>query len=409
MRILGVLKKIVFWVRESSLSVAIHWSSEGKLPRAAQSNPIDECGFLMSMLKYMLLAGLSGLAIEAGAQTAYTVTENMALMGPAGPTMLTTIYRDGNRALLDQSRGPDKDNPQGYHVRTYNDLATHTSYSWDLIHAESGCGTGHFSGDWGDPFATSSSSMDELTKAGAKEAGMETVNGFAAKVWTVKVEGTAVKAWVDTKSGMLVKEQEMPAGGPPAVLEEVKQVSLTAPPAAVFALPASCTALGLPKVSVEDERVAAETAGHAGDYVRAIGVPEMNSAKGCPVVVRVVKAGTMEPITSGFQLAVDLTYDVNHPPSYVRGTGPNGKETVSGGGIRDVTALMKNGAYRIDNPPAYFNVESYWGDAGDAFALIYTQCFGPRESVLLFVVKDPSSLGKGGDWLWAKSGKFASK
>jgi len=365
----------------------------------------------MSKLKRMMLfAGLSILAVDAAAQTSYTVTESMSLLGPAGPTMLTTIYRDGNRALLDQSHGPDKDNPQGFHTRSYNDLAAHTSYSWDLIHPEGGCGTSTFSGGWGDPFETSGSSKDELTKAGAKETGTETVNGFATKVYTVTVEGTSVKAWIDSKSGMLIKEQMTPANGPSAVLEEVKQVSMTAPPASVFELPASCKALAAgPKAPTEDENIAAETGGHAGDYVRAITPPEANNAKGCSVLVRMVKAGTMEPITSGFQLAVDVTYDVNHPPNYTRGTGPNGKETVSGGGIRDVTPLMKNGAYRIDNPPVYFNLESYWGDAGDAFALIYTRCFGPPQSVLLFVVKDPANIGKGGDWLWAKSGKFAGK
>jgi hypothetical protein len=373
--------------------------------RALKSNR-RKAGILMAKWKYMtLFAALAGLALEAGAQTAYTVTENMALLGPSVPTMLMTIYRDGNRALLDQSHGPDKDNPQGYHVRSYNDLAKHTSYSWDLIHPESGCGTGTFSGDWGDPFTTSASSKDELTKAGAKEGGMETVNGFNAKVLTVTVEGAAVKAWVDTKSGMIVKEQMTPVGGAPAVLVDVKQVSMAAPAASVFALPASCTAA--PKAPPEDERIAAETGGHAGDYVRAIAPADGISAKGCSVLVRMVKAGTMEPITSGFELAIDLTYDVNRPPNYVRSTGANGKETVSGGGIRVVTAQMKSGAYRIDNPPTYFNVESYWGNAGDAFALIYTQCFGPPQSVLLFVVKDPANIGKGGDWLWAKSGKFA--
>lgn len=365
----------------------------------------------MSKWKCMLLfAGLSMLAIDATAQTAYTVTENMALMGPAGPTMLTTIYRDGNRVLFDKSHGPDKDNPQGYHIRSYDDLAAHTSYTWDLIHPEGGCGTATFSGDWGDPFATAGASKDELTKAGAKEAGMETVNGFTAKIYTVDVQGTAVKAWIDAKSGMLIKEQLSQANSPPVVMVDVKQVSMTAPPASVFELPASCKALASgPKAPTEDEQIAAETGGRAGDYVRAIMAPRANNAKGCSVLVRMVKAGTMEPITSGFQLAVDVTYDVNHPPSYVRGTGPNGKETVSGGGIRDVTTLMKNGAYRIDNPPTYFNLESYWGNAGDAFALIYTQCFGPPQSTLLFVVKDPSNVGKGGDWLWARSGKFAGK
>jgi hypothetical protein len=355
-------------------------------------------------------AGLWAITVAAAGQTAYTITENMSLLGPAGPTMLTTIYRDGNRALFDESHGPDKDNPQGYHIRIYDDLARHTSYTWDLTHPDAGCGTATFSGDWGDPFVTSGSAKNELTKAGAKEGGTETVNGFTATVWTVSVQGTAVKAWVDAKSGMLIKEQMMQADGPPAVLIDVKQVNMSAPSASVFALPVSCKAVASgPKTPSEDEHIAAITGGHAGDYVNAIMAPASDDSKGCSVLIRMVKAGTMEPITSGFQLAVDVTYDFNSPPSYKRGTGPNGKETVSGGGIRDVTALMKNGTYRIDNPPRYFNLESYWGNAGDSFGLIYTRCFGPPQSVLLFVVTDPANIGKGGDWLWAKSGKFASK
>jgi hypothetical protein len=67
----------------------------------------------MSKWKCILCAGLLTFAINAGAQRAYTVTENSALLGPAGPTMLTTIYRDGSRALIDQSHGPDKDSDRG--------------------------------------------------------------------------------------------------------------------------------------------------------------------------------------------------------------------------------------------------------------------------------------------------------
>jgi hypothetical protein len=39
--------------------------------------------------------------------------------------------------------------------------------------------------------------------------------------------------------------------------------------------------------------------------------------------------------------------------------------------------------------------------------LVYRQCFAPV-TMLYWVVKDPSHPADGGDWLYAKSGKYAT-
>ena len=104
-----------------------------------------------------------------------------------------------------------------------------------------------------------------------------------------------------------------PTAGPAQTMIEVKQVSFTAPPASVFIVPASCTLPGptLP----EDERILAETGGPAAaDFVNATTAPV--SANSCTVLYRVVQARSMRPVTTGFQVAIDKTVDVNHPASY---------------------------------------------------------------------------------------------
>ena len=45
------------------------------------------------------------------------------------------------------------------------------------------------------------------------------------------------------------------------------------------------------------------------------------------MLLRTVRAGSMEPMTTGFQGAVDLTVDLDHPASYKMGAGPGGKAT----------------------------------------------------------------------------------
>jgi hypothetical protein len=128
------------------------------------------------------------------------------------------------------------------------------------------------------------------------------------------------------------------------------------------------------------------------------------SSDTCSVVLRIVQAGTMQPLTNGFQIAVDRTVDLQPAAHYVMGQAPNGRVTFSGGGLREETAQLRNGAIRIDSAPAQFDVEAAFGAGGSASALIYRKCYRP-ETVLLLVVKNPQKLSDGVDWLWVKAAR----
>ena len=265
------------------------------------------------------------------------------------------------------------------------------------------CIAGTFSGAWGDPFADSIAEMADLVKQNPKQVGTETVNGIATNIFEIE-QPTKARIWLDTKYGEAVKMQIAQPGEQPEITSEIKQISFAAPPASLFVLPADCAAAAAaPRVPTESERIAAETGGNAADFANALYPP--GSDNSCTVLYRVGRAGSMEPIASGFQVAVDTTFDPQHPPSYTTGAGAHA--TFSGGGIHDVTAQMQNGVLRIDNAPKVFYLDTYFGTAGDSSALIYRHCFAPQ-TVLLKVVENPAKTSDGGDWLYVKSGKYAT-
>ena len=321
------------------------------------------------------------------------------------PTATQTISRNGSKALIDQSMPPSPERPKGFHTRTLYDLQTNTSFTWDLNQAPMPCSTATFSGSWGDPFSPDSiATPADLAKQNAKPAGAETVNGFATKVFEIE-QPAKMKVWVEGKYGLVVKVQMTQAGGQPQNVAEIKQLSLAAPPASTFVLPAACAAAAsAPRIPTEPERIAAETGGNAADFVNAGTGP--GSQNSCIVLFRVVRAGSMEPIATGFQVAVDPTVDIQHPASYTMGVGADGHVRFSGGGLHEVTGQIRNGVLRIDNVPPQFDLETAFGNAGSSSALIYRHCFAP-ETVLLYVVKNPAKISDGGDWLWVKSGKYA--
>lgn len=361
--------------------------------------------FLPLCVFAMLLTGFAVLEVEAQAAKApdaYSVTEVVSLFGPA---VNMQVYRDGSHALVDQSYPAEQAGGKPRHTRTLYDLQAHTGVSWNPEDNSVPCGKSTFSGDWGDPFAMSAEISADLAKQHPAEAGTETVNGITAKVLQASTNDVASKVWVDAQSGLVVKVQMTPKSGPAKTMIEVQKASFTRPAASVFALPPHCAAASAPRVLTESERIAAETGGNAQDFANAIMGPA--SKNSCSVVLRVVQAGTMQPITAGFQVAIDRTYDINHPPSYSFGAGANGRTTFKGGGIQELTSQLRNGALRIENAPPQFDAELAFGNAGSSSALIYRQC--PNlETVLLFVVKNPAKLSDGGDWLWVKSGKYAS-
>lgn len=356
-------------------------------------------------VRKMVLCGVSlGLMAACGplvSQTSalptdYTVTANNAMFGPA---TVTRTYRLGSKALVD-NRSADDGGP--IHMRTFYDLQKMESFTWDPVNSSSQCSRGTFSGDWGDPFTGAA----DLPKQGAKQVGTEMLHGWAAKVMELAAgpSGT-MKVWVDSKSSMIVKAQVVPVSGPPKTMVEVTAVNMAPPPASVFVLPASCAAVAAtPPPPTEADQIAALTGGSAQDFVRGIYGP--GSKKPCAMVFRVVRAGTMEPIRSGFQVAVDLNVATEPTPSYIIGMSQDGHATFSGGGLHEVTAQMHDGVLRIDNVPAQFEMDLQFGSGGSASANVYRQCFAPQ-TALVYVVKNPGNIQEGGDWLWVKSGRYA--
>lgn len=354
----------------------------------------------------LLLPGFAVLEVQAQsakAPDAYSVTEVVSLFGPA---INMQVYRDGSQALVDQSSPPQQPGGKPGHTRTLYDLQAHTGISWNPEDNSAPCGKSTFSGDWGDPLAMSTEISGDLAKQHPAEVGTETINGIRTKVLQANTNDVASKVWVEAQSGFVVKVQMTPKNGPTKTMIEVQKVSFTRPAASVFALPSHCAATAnAPRVMTESERIAAETGGNAQDFAKAILGPA--SKNSCSVVLRVVQAGSMQPITAGFQVAIDRTYDIEHPPSYSFGAGANGRTSFKGGGIQELTSQLRNGVLRIENAPPQFDIELAFGSAGSSSALIYRQCPNP-ETVLLFVVKNPAKLSDGGDWLWVKSGKYAS-
>ena len=351
-----------------------------------------------------------GFALQgqsAGEPTAYTVTANNPTLGIKG---VTNIYRLGQWVLVDQSGTPKEVAGSNHTVgmRTLYDLDKKESLSWDPVHDSATCVKGRISGDWGDPFGGAA----VLSREGARQVGAETVRGFATKI----VEATpgprgTIRTWVDSGTGLVVKQQMTPPGETAQILMEVTSVNLSAPDASIFAVPASCGEVaGVPQApnaapQLQIEEMAALTGGDAKNYVNGQVGPE--SKNSCTVAFRVVRAGTMEPVADGFQVAVDLNLATEKTPHYNIGVNESGKATFAGGGLHEVTALGHNGVFRVNNVPAQFEMDLEFGPAGSAAAKLYRQCFGPQ-TVLLYAVKDPANLEAGGGWLWVKAGKYAA-
>jgi hypothetical protein len=347
----------------------------------------------------LLLVSSAALLLAQTPPNAYTVVEVNAMFGKS---IDMTIYRDGSRAVVDQSYPSPQAGAKPVHIRGFYNLDAHTTQSWDANQPEAGCSNSSFSGDWGDPFAAAA----EILKQSPKETGTETVNGASAKVLEAAFPGGTIKAWLEPKSGLVMRAQLTPTGGAAQTIIEIKKYTPGAPPASAFAVPPSCAAAAAaPHVPTEQERIASETGGNAADFANAIMPPA--SQNSCAADIRVMRAGSMQPMAGGFQIALDTTVNLEHPASYQTGISADGKATFSGGGIREMTSQLRNGVLHIDNLPPYFHVEAHFGKGGDSDALIYRHCFAPS-TVLVFVVKNPDRLSDGGDWLWVKSGKFAA-
>jgi hypothetical protein len=365
------------------------------------TKPVITRNIAVFTLLLVSLFALFVLPAYAAAQTptTYWVTETNAMFGVP---MNVEVYRDGNQAIVDSSSAPSAAGSKGIHTRTLYDLQAGRSYTADLNNPSVPCGATTFSGDWGDPFAFSQEVLGDLANKNPKTLGTETLAGVTTKLMQVQDPAGKMnsKVWVDEQHKLVVKLQMIPAGGAAQTVIEVKQLSLTKPAASVFTMPAGCAGVASqPAPPTEGQRIASETGGNSSDYTNAIMPPP--SKNSCSVLFKVVQAGSMQPITSGFQVALDTQVDTNHMAAYSTNQDQRGHVTFSGGNIHEMTSQLRNGVLRIDNVPPQFNIELYFGQAGDSSALIYRQCYGPQTTLLL-VVKNRQKLSDGADWLWSK-------
>jgi len=243
-----------------------------------------------------------------------------------------------------------------------------------------------------------------IAKGDLKPAGTEMLAGIATQVYAGSSQGANIKAWLDQKDSLVIRAQMSAPNTAPMTLVDITKVSMATPPASRFVLPAACAGLKPPPTAAQ--LIADETGDDAANYVNGDYGP--GSQNSCNVVLRVVNAKTMTPITH-IQVAIDTTYNQDNPPRYESGVSNDGVETFSGGGIREITSQVHQGVVSLGTPPAYFmlNVNLIQPNHGSGEGLVYRQCFAPT-TVLLYVVKDYGQQDESADPLWVKSGKYAT-
>jgi len=358
----------------------------------------------MSAPKTLICFGIFALCPLLHAQTpptAYTITQ--PILGSDGGT--ATFYRNGQQLVMEYIHPNIPDGTPGHRSLSLYDLTAGVSHTWDPAITPPSCSVGKFSGDWGDPFASTAELTAAIAKGDLKPAGAESIHGVPTKIYAGVTQGTNIKAWLDEKDGLVMR---LSYGAPGAAMQNMVDISKFSPgppPASLFTMPAYCAGVKPPPTPAE--LIADETGESADNWVSASIGP--GSSNTCSILLHVVAAKTMIPINRKYQVAIDTTYKIENPPSYTFGVGDDGISTFSGGGLHEITNQIRNGMLRVDNPPAYFtfsvNVPTPHEGAPSGF--IYRQCFAPVTN-LYYILKDPSDPAKGTDFLYAKSGKYAA-
>lgn len=350
-------------------------------------------------LRLLVLCAVLAPALAAQNPDAPDAYRIVATDARFGAPQTVTIDRDGSRVLVDEVAA--KGDRAARHTHSLYDLAAHTRLSWSWPNPAGTCTSEPFSGDWGDPFAASA----VFNGTDAKFVGMDTVHGWSANIMDgPAANGGTARAWLEVKTNLLLKAVLTPQNGAPQTAFEIATLDLTPPPESVFVVPPACAA-PVAALASPDQQLARLTGGKPDDFASATEpqAPGAGDPSACTVVFRVVRAGSLMPITSGFQAALDLAVDPNHVPEYSIGITPEGYVTFAGGQLHEVTGDFRNGALRIENAPAQFEIDTEFGNGGSGHALVYRHCYAP-ETVLLFVVKNPARLADGGRWLWVKPG-----
>jgi len=353
------------------------------------------------ILAFIGIIAVLSLAHAQTPPTAYTITQ--ALQGGEDGTM--TIYRNGSQVVFEYRHAAKPDGTPASHSLSFYDLTAGVSHTWDPSINPPSCSVGKFSGDWGDPFASTAELTAAIAKGDLKPAGPETIGGIPTKVYAGVTQGTNLKVWLDEKDGLVIR---LAFGAPGAAMQnmvDIRSVTFAPPPAAILTMPAYCASVKPPPTPAE--LIADETGDSGDNFVNGLYGP--GSTNSCSIVIRVVAAKTMAPVTRPWQFAIDTTFNQDHPSPYTFGVGNDGTSTFSGGSIHEISNQIHNDMLRIDNPPATFykamNVKQ--PGRGTEAGMIYRQCFAPV-TMLYYVMKDPADIGKGADWLYAKAGKYAA-
>jgi hypothetical protein len=351
---------------------------------------------------FLCLSLAAALSASQTPPTSYAITEAIA---GAGPGATTTVYRSGSKVLT-ESNIPTQGATPASKNRTLYDIQAKASVSWDPSTNPPACGdAGTFSGDWGDPFGMTAELQSDIAKGDLRAPGTETLAGVSTQIYSGTSGQSTIKAWLDQKDGLVIRAIMSAPGTPAMTLVDISKVSFGAQPASLFALPPACAGVK-PQPSAADT-IADETGDDPANFVNGMYGP--GSKNMCSVVLRVVNAKTMTPI-SKIQMAIDTAiYPDNAPPSYTFGVADDGTTTYSGGHVLEITNRVHNGVVRLGNPPDHFQlgVNVIQPHHGGSIGLVYRQCFGPT-TVLLDVVKDYGRSGQCADFLWVKAGKFAA-
>jgi hypothetical protein len=347
-----------------------------------------------------LLASSTLLPAQSKPPTDYAITQ-----AGGSPGATTTIYRRGSKALMVIFLPAQGATPAST-TDNLIDIAAGTNLTWNPNDSNVGCSAGTFSGDWGDPFAAIADLSADIANGNLKPTGTETFDGISTTIYTGSAQGVNVKAWIDQKDSLLIRAESNAPNSPPTTFVDITKVSFAPPPASLFVLPAICAGVKPPPTPAQ--LIADETGDDASNYVSAFTGP--GSQNSCNVVLRVVQAKTMAPLTH-LQVAIDTQYDQNdpNPPHYTFGVGDDGTETFSGGHLRQITTGIHGGTVSLGTVPPYFNLvvnAVHPGHSGGP-GLIYRQCFAPT-TVLLFLYKDYGQQDESVDALWVKAGKNAT-
>lgn len=177
------------------------------------------------------VAPATALAQYQPAPTRYTIVT-------VGDGQTQHYYRDGDKVLVDLRIAKSAEHTEAVHLRTIVDAPTTEQRSWDLLNAAVPCNSVG-KGDWGDPFDFwRQMALDDSVVP--TETGKDTVNGIAATTFEKAIPPGRVTFWRENTYGLLVKAVVTPTGHDPVELFEVKEFTVGAPDAAVFAVPKRC-------------------------------------------------------------------------------------------------------------------------------------------------------------------------